>query len=422
MARSIVMRLLGLTICAVGVFVSAAMLRQPAGVWSDSPRESALSRPLVLSAEAGSATLPIYAPAFSKHGFALERFDVPAEFAALALYMLIGSWLFVVGNPRRQAAVWEMLPVAVAGAGALAAAGWIVVRASSALMVRTGDLLNGGVIVLLAIALGFAAHRTKEPPERIRLVPASRLATSAVAFAVVLIAIAGWFRREQLALGAHIRDLRPNADLVAQLRSNEAFLLRDYYAQAQRPELIDESDALPAVTVFIDYGVPASICAANRVIEVIEPAFAGQVHTQWRQYPHASCDGFSLEHPQPGACLAAFATEAARLQGGDAVVRDVQIQLFIAGRKLNVKYAVSMAAEFGFDVARFERDLFSDDVRARVAADAALATALGVARAPAIFLNGRRVTEFGVDNPIFWRAVAMELAAPIDASVASVER
>ena len=90
---------------------------------------------------------------------------------------------------------------------------------------------------------------------------------------------------------------------------------------------------------------------------------------------------------------AARAAEAAGLQGRFWEMHDL---LYLSRshwlRASDVRVALSdLAAQLGLDVDRFSRDLDSEHVRQRIAADERRGASLGVDRTPVLFLNGRRL-------------------------------
>jgi NhaA family Na+:H+ antiporter len=96
---------------------------------------------------------------------------------------------------------------------------------------------------------------------------------------------------------------------------------------------------------------------------------------------------FPNERANPGATLAAQAAEAAARQGRFFEMHDA-----IFDRELPIGRAelTEMARAIGLDVDRFERDLASDEVRARVEQDLADGRKNGVTGTPTLFVDGVR--------------------------------
>jgi protein-disulfide isomerase len=80
------------------------------------------------------------------------------------------------------------------------------------------------------------------------------------------------------------------------------------------------------------------------------------------------------------------AAEAARLQGKFWEMHDL---IFSNQRALSEEKYAEYATQLGLDVEKFKKDSASPEVEARIAADYAQATKLGVTGTPAFFVNGR---------------------------------
>ncbi len=87
-------------------------------------------------------------------------------------------------------------------------------------------------------------------------------------------------------------------------------------------------------------------------------------------------------HPQ--AVNAARAAEAARLQGKFWEMHD---QLFAHGAELTDEIYVEIAAKLGLDADQFKKDMASDEVANRVAANRAEGESIGVDSTPYILIN-----------------------------------
>jgi NhaA family Na+:H+ antiporter len=96
---------------------------------------------------------------------------------------------------------------------------------------------------------------------------------------------------------------------------------------------------------------------------------------------------FPNERANPGASLAARASEAAALQGRFFEMHDA-----IFDRQLPIGRAelVELATSIGLDLSRFERDLDSEAVRARVQRDVDDGRENGVTATPTLFVDGLR--------------------------------
>src|SRR4029077_1260666 len=94
---------------------------------------------------------------------------------------------------------------------------------------------------------------------------------------------------------------------------------------------------------------------------------------------------FPIERAHPGAELAARAAEAAGRQGKYFEMHD---RIFDRELPIGRPELIGSARDLGLDMARFERDLDSDDVRARIDADVSDGRENGVSGTPTLFVDG----------------------------------
>lgn len=394
---------------------------------------------------------------------------IPVAFLGLAYFVFLGTWLVFVGPPRPssaggpststikdgQSAVdvesWHRIPLAVGWVGAAVSGFYLVVMiadiAPACAWCEAAHVVN--LLMVLAIRRlyrqscrcwigppkahlrsSLALFQRKRsltarlltwwrrspvglsvPPTDVGTVPESRLAVHAVVFALVLIAGLWFYRHQQLAMGSRLHALVPYRQMVSTLRADPGFLLREYYAQPSHriPALSDDpaTEGRPRLVVFTDFQCGACYCNAMRLREQVLPAFDGWLAVDVRHYPLCDrCNPAVAGRTHPSACEAAYAAEAAGLQGGAEVFRRMHDLLFENRKKLGTEIYRELAVRIGLDAERFLRDFEGDAVRRIVQQDIELARELGVDGTPTMFLNGRRISAFGRDNPVFWRAVA----------------
>ena len=130
----------------------------------------------------------------------------------------------------------------------------------------------------------------------------------------------------------------------------------------------------------------------------------------FRHFPLSrTCDPTVTEEIHAEVCQAAYAAEAARLQGGDEAFWKMHDLLFAHRRRLGETSYAKLAGTIGLDARQLLADMESDAVRRIVAGDIALAGKLGVTSAPTLFLNGRAISRVCLYNPVFWQAVSEEI-------------
>ncbi len=115
------------------------------------------------------------------------------------------------------------------------------------------------------------------------------------------------------------------------------------------------------------------------VLRRLREAIGDRLVYVYRQFPN--------ERANPGAELAARASEAAALQGRFFEMHDA---LFDRDLPIGRRELLELARAIGLDVERFGRDLDGDEVRSRVARDVDSGRENGVTGTPTLFVDGLR--------------------------------
>jgi len=171
-----------------------------------------------------------------------------------------------------------------------------------------------------------------------------------------------------------------------------AILSRPAVAPKVDPSLLIRADsnkiATPSATVtlveFSDFQCSACAIYYQIVSQVINE-FKDSMTFVYRNFP--------LTELHPNATLAAYAAEAAGLQGKYWEMHDFlftkQSEWSASGsaRDIFVRYAESL----GMSVDQFKKDIDSDAVKNRIAADVNDGNALGINATPTFFLNNRKI-------------------------------
>jgi len=153
-------------------------------------------------------------------------------------------------------------------------------------------------------------------------------------------------------------------------------------------------DAAITITEFSDYQCP--FCArAEPIIEEALKAYPTQARFIYKHFPLTSI--------HPNAMGAAQAAVAAQKQGKAWEMHDL---LFKNQRALQPEKLKEYAQQIGLDVAQFEKDMNSDEVKKQVEADMTEARKLGVRGTPTIFVNGKLLRNRSVEG-------IKEIAEPI---------
>lgn len=157
----------------------------------------------------------------------------------------------------------------------------------------------------------------------------------------------------------------------------------------REPEAIDLSaapcrgrdDAPVVLVVFSDFECPFCALGAQLLVAVEHEA-GERLRVCFKHWP--------LTHRHKKAELAARAAAAAQVQGKFWPMHD---RLFLKQKELDAGDLEEHAKDLGLDLARFRRDLDSDEMRGRVRRDAAEAERLSLGGTPSFLINGKRMTD-----------------------------
>lgn len=153
--------------------------------------------------------------------------------------------------------------------------------------------------------------------------------------------------------------------------------------RAVDPERDHVFGSMDAPLEIVEYGdFQCGFCLkASGSIEEVRRELGDRVRYVWRHAP--------LTRQHPNALAASEASEAASLQGK---FFEFERSLFADQDRQLPSDIVRRAAELGLDVEKFEKDLASAEVSARVRDDMLDAEAMDITAVPTFFLNGRRHT------------------------------
>jgi len=146
------------------------------------------------------------------------------------------------------------------------------------------------------------------------------------------------------------------------------------------------ADASITIVEFSDYQCP--FCARSEpLVKEALAAYPTQARLVYKHFPLTSI------HPQ--AMTAALAAVAAQQQGK---FWEMHEKLFANQHNLAPEQIKQYAGEIGLNLAKFEADMQSDQVKAQVQEDVQLAQRVGVRGTPTIFVNGKIVQNRSLDG------------------------
>jgi hypothetical protein len=421
-----------LALSGTGAWFSGQLVKQHANLWgSEGPRTGLYARMCQAADRAGlSCTAATRGPwSEIRVPIPLPTYDwtihtrtavVPIAFLSLAYFVFMAVWFAFIGPPRPEGHAWHRLPLTLGLCGTAASLFYLGVMAFGSapgcvwcLAVHLINFLMVHAVWRLCAGAPRPDGTTAldlSPAQLARTVLTSREVKSVITFALILVVGLWAYRRERLALQDRFDRLLPYRHLVTSLRQDPEFLLREYYAQPQyqippRPQE-PVADGQPRLVVFTDFECSACYCNALALRGQISRTFNGQLAILVRHYPLCStCNDNVQGACDANACEAAYAAEAARLQGGQSAFAQMCALLFEHRTRLGRELYRELATRIGLDPDRLVRDMEQEPVRQIVAADVALAKKLGVTGTPTMFLEGRRVTEL-CRGSFFWKTIA----------------
>jgi predicted DsbA family dithiol-disulfide isomerase len=333
----------------------------------------------------------------------VREVPVPVAFLGLAYFVFIGAWYVVAGNGRP----WHRVPLHVACCGLVMSFFYMGVMAFGAAPWCVGCLAVHAINLLLATTV-WRLTRTQASDETSPIT--KRQALAAISVALVLVGGLWMYRRDNLSHRAERARLLPYREMVISLQRDPDFLMREYLAQPQRKIPLRATEVAPEghaqLVVFTDFECPACFCHAMTNQQRLVELFAGRMTVLVRHYPLCrDCNDVVDEVHHANACRAAVAAEATRKLGGEEAFREMHHLLFENRDRLGDETYRELAGRVGLDADLLMTWMDSDEVRGIVADDIALANELGIDGTPAVFLDGRPVSEL-CESVFFWQAYA----------------
>lgn len=435
-------------ICAAGAWISGELVTAHAGPWPTATHDTGrLGRICGTGQEDGGQCAAVLTSDWSAFDFdvpvltgnltlARKRVVVPAAFLGLAYFIVLGTWFAFAGTPSSWGARWAWIPGLILAGGTAASLAFIWVMLfeleSVCRWCLAAHAANG--LVLVGTICAWPRNRCAGRPTgnavatsdsivagSARLTPWTALRVCG--FAVLLVAGLWLYRGAKLDIRSEVGKLAPFKRIVQRQQHDPAFLLREFLARPRQtitqPVGVESFD-ISTVVVFSDFQCGHCACFASQWDQEFRNTWNDAVRVEFRHFPLCRhCNPAVSREIHPEACRASFAAEAARLQGGDRAFWKMHDALFGLGNRLTHDSYADLARRIGLDGDRLMSDMEGAAVRRTVDADIALARDLGVTETPAVFLDGRRVPTFSVNNPVFWKVVARTRGQPMMFATAS---
>ncbi|HOE10845.1 MAG TPA: thioredoxin domain-containing protein [bacterium] len=212
-----------------------------------------------------------------------------------------------------------------------------------------------------------------------------------------------------------IEQYRTNGKLVILQRAHQRTLLNRTFNLclfASQPIVqvpVDEqtpvrgsANARHTLIVFEDFQCGPCARFHQAVSEAFTVFATDTFRVAFKHFPVGNdCNPGPVASYHPLSCTAAYASEAAHRQGKFWEYADL---VFTNQRDLHPGSFMQFAQELDLDLERFEKDLLSDEVRKRVAADIELGQRLGIPGTPGTLLDGRPLVGNEL-QPMFWSLI-----------------
>lgn len=334
----------------------------------------------------------VLASKWSKVGF------LPTAQIGMIYFACAAAWYGFIGIPNRRGRAWQLLPIAITGVGLLGSAFFLFVMSRLPVWCTWCAAAHAAnfLLFVLSIAGWFAAKGEGEASPKFAHVGA----VAGMAFLIGVIVLLGGSAYRQQQAAAQFQELY--ADIV-----NDVDYIVWRHATSPRfdipirdDDLIEgPADAVHSLVIFSDFECEA--CASlHQNIAGLVASFPDALRVVLRHYPVCrACNPHVDRDFHFFSCDAAVAAEAVR----EVADRDVALKywnlLFRNQDHLDENPYADLARDAGLNLSAFEAARSGDDARRRVQEDIELAHRLGVEGTPTLFLDGRRLPQWGiVDN------------------------
>lgn len=314
-----------------------------------------------------------------------------------AYFAFVALWQLFVGPATRDAVRWHWLITILAVVAALASLRLIWIMAFELNRWCAGCLLvhaiNAVMLVLILLAFprrGAPSSTAPHPPGRLGL--AALWAGGAVAALHVVVPLMLWME-------ISFNQMR---DTLKGIVEDPTFGFWNYARQPVQtiPPRAGEVSEGPAdapftAVIFSDFECP--YCkAAHETLAQLRAKYPERLRIVYRHYPmNSECNPAFPSPVHPAACRAALAAEAARLAGGPAAFLRLKALLYERRDDLQNAPFQDWAVECGLARETFDKKQNSLEPAAALRADVETGIQLKLNGIPAIFVNGKRLEDWG---------------------------
>lgn len=325
---------------------------------------------------------------------------IPVATFGAVYFGALGFWYLVVGRPNRPGRSWQAFPLGLNAAGAV-----VSLYLMSIMFMGLGEvcwwctlthLINFGMLYL-----GWRLYRdSREGDESVAAWPPARLV-----FAGFLLVLAWTALCVQGLAVSNLRNSAREATEYARTFYEDAdlqrYLLQRKEAATEIPirpdDAIRGNPAAPhTAVVFSDFQCPSCRGFAQFFETQVLPLVGDRVRIVYKHFPlEPDCNPVLKQVVHASACEASEAAEAARALGGSEAFWRMHDRLFLSQDALGQAPWSALAQEAGVDPARLSEMVAANVHRARIQEDARLGERLQIHATPTVFLDGRKMEDWG---------------------------
>ena len=352
---------------------------------------------------------------------------VPVALMGWFYFIGLAVWFTAIGRPSHERRFWHLVPTVTVIAGCASSAFFAYLLLARMDVKCFWCMVSHGINFLLlvgtlavwprrpaALPAACEVETEQEPPDiqvpptspchphpGWRLVFVTGLCTLCFMYAAYSRALGDRHRYEAEVYRAQLEEIAEDTTtLLAQFQAQEPVKIKLRKDDPRR----GEGEALLQMVVFSDFRCPACRQLAGDIEEKINPAFDNLLRVVWKHYPMCQeCNPYLRRTLHPKSCEAAYAAEAARLQGGNDAFWKAHDFLFAQTKLFKSKEIDwgKVAEELELDPERFCADMRSAAVKQRVVEDVEQGYAFKLRATPSIFLSGRPIRRYMFGNAPF---------------------
>jgi len=346
---------------------------------------------------------------------------LPTSLLGLAYFSLLALWFAVIGVPNAAGRRWHLAPLLGVIVGVCGSAGFLHVLVFQLPVWCTWCVAAHVVNFLILVFTILTWPRRPVATGQVLAVapyPTAARAGAVIGFAVallwIIVATLGAYnsRVESDQLRTQYLKVVNNAEYVVWRHRQSPVL--EVPVRGDESSL-GPSDAPFTLVVFGDFMCPKCRAVRHFAERLIE-RFPGRLRCVFKHFPQSpECNPHIARGGHIFACAAAEAAEAAHLAGTPDQARLYAKKLYDFRGRLEHGPYVALAASVGIDAARFSAALKDPACRRRVREDVDLGKSLSIEATPALFLNGRSLSNWFLykRNAEFGEA-SMDLDATMD--------